>query len=376
MQDKNSSHKRKLIQRYAKNAASEKELQSLFGMISNNEMDALLEEEMDRDIAAVDTDINLDRPKRFAAWYKYVAASLILVTLSAITSYFLLNSSKKENLSSTNKSIEPGGNVAYLILGNGKRIALTELNNGTIVKEAGVEITKAANGQLVYKLSSVNDPVANNVYNTIETPRGGQYQILLPDGSKVWLNAASSLKYPTSFATLKERAVELKGEAYFEVYRDKAKPFIVHSINQDVKVLGTHFNINAYGDEPVVKTTLIEGAVQISSALFEKILKPGQESVLTASGIQVKEVETDQAIAWKNGEFMFSSEPITAIMRKISRWYNVDVEYEGNVNSMRFTGTVSRYANVSDVLQMLEMTNKVKFSIEERKIKVTRYINE
>ncbi len=369
MQDQNSSHKRKLIRRYAENAASEKELQSLFGMISNNEMDHLLEEEMDRDIRASGA-LNQEK-RRFTGWYKYAAASLIILTLSAVTSYFLSSSSKNDNLSKTNKNIEPGGNVAYLTLSNGKRIALTELDNGTIVKEAGVEIVKGANGQLIYKLSAVEGTTADHMFNTIETPRGGQYQILLPDGSKVWLNAASSLKYPTSFTALKERNVELKGEAYFEVSKNKAKPFIVHSARQDVKVLGTHFNINAYADEPQVKTTLIEGAVCVSATPFKEILKPGQESVLSASGMQVKEVETEEAIAWKNGEFMFSSEPITAIMRKISRWYNVDVSYQGNLAQMRFTGTVSRYSNVSDVLQMLEMTNKIKFSMQGHQIKVT-----
>ena len=368
MQDQNSSHKRKLIQRYAENAASEKELQSLFGMISNNEMDALLEEEMDRDIKANGA---VDPEKTgFPRWYKYAAASLIIVTLSAVTSYFLSSSNKKDNLSKINKTIGPGGNVAYLTLSNGKRIALTELNNGAIVKEEGVEIVKAANGQLIYKLSAVDGGTADPMYNTIETPRGGQYQILLPDGSKVWLNAASSLKYPTSFTALNQRSVELKGEAYFEVSKDKAKPFIVHSAKQEVKVLGTHFNINAYEDEPQIKTTLIEGAVSVRAAPFEEILKPGQESTLSTSGIKVKEVETDEAIAWKNGQFMFSSEPITGIMRKISRWYNVDVSYQGNLAEMRFTGTVSRYSNVSDVLQMLEMTNKIKFSMEGHKIKV------
>ncbi|WP_316811772.1 FecR family protein [Pedobacter heparinus] len=378
MQDQNSGHKRKLIQRYASNAASEKELQSLFGMINSNEneIDALLEEEMDKEIAAMDPDKKLGRPKRFVIWYKYVAASLILVTLSAVTSYLLSNRHKKESLSRTIKNIEPGGNVAYLTLGNGKRVILTELINGTIVKEPGVEITKTSNGQLVYKLSAVDNEARTNVYNTIETPRGGQYQVLLPDGTKVWLNAASSLKYPTSFTALQERVVELKGEAYFEVYADKKKPFIVHSAKQEVKVLGTHFNINAYPDEPLVKTTLMEGAVSVTTAAFKQLLKPGQEAILTASGITVKDVETDEAVAWKNGQLIFSSESITTIMRMISRWYDVDVEYQGNVYAMRFTGTISRYANVSDVLQMLEMTNKIKFSIEGRKIKVTANVNE
>jgi transmembrane sensor len=381
MNDKNSAHKRKLIRRYVNNTASEKELQSLFGMIGADEINTFIEADMDREIESMNRSADLEKLSRKAPWYKYIAASLIFISLSAAAAYFISGSlDKNDALANSKKAIVPGGNAAYLTLTNGKRIALTDMANGTVVKEPGVEITKTNDGQLVYKLSDVDHEKGNNHYNTIETPRGGQYQILLPDGSKVWLNASSSLKYPPSFAALKERTVELTGEAYFEVHKDKSRPFIVKNAKQAVEVLGTHFNINAYTDEPEVKTTLIEGAVRVAVLKNDiissdyKMIRPGEQSVLTGSEIKIRAVETDESIAWKNGQFMFSSESIMEIMRKISRWYNVDVDYQGNVSEMKFTGTISRYANVSQVLQMLEMTNKVHFKIKGRIIEVTKPI--
>lgn len=381
MIDQNSDHKRKLIRRYVNNTASEKELQSLFAMISKDEINAFIEADMDREIESMNQNSELEKFSRKTPWYKYIAASFIFISLSAATIYFISeNSDKNETSAISKKAIVPGGNIAYLTLTNGKRIALTDMANGTVVKEAGVQITKTSDGQLVYKVLAVDPKEGDNHYNTIETPKGGQFQILLPDGSKVWLNASSSLKYRPSFAVLKERIVELTGEAYFEVHKDKHKPFIVKNAKQAVEVLGTHFNINAYTDEPEVKTTLIEGAVRVAVIKDDivsgnyKLLKPGEQSLLTGSEIKVKDVDTEESIAWKNGQFMFSSESIKEIMRKISRWYNVEVDYRANVSEMKFTGTISRYSNVSQVLQMLEMTNKIHFKIKGRRIEVTKPI--
>lgn len=376
MREQNSDHKRKLIQRYAENAASEKELQSLFGLMGSDEMDALIEENMDRHIKGLTTRDQYSKVRR--SWLKYIAASLILIGFSVFAVYFVSKDAGKKSTVKNNTSILPGNNLAYLILSSGKRIALNDLNMGEVLNESGVQIEKTAEGQLVYTVSDQQNDDETLRYNTIETPKGGQYQILLPDGSKVWLNAASSLKYPSSFIKSDQRMVSLNGEAYFEISTDKARPFIVHSASQEVKVLGTHFNINAYSDEPETTTTLIEGAVSISPLIndvadftAERRLKPGDQALRNNSGIRIKHVDTEEAIAWKNGQFVFSSESITAVMRKISRWYNVDISYEGNVSDLKFTGTLSRYAQVTEVLQMLEMTNKVKFKVKDREIKVS-----
>lgn len=375
-------HQRRLIQRYKDNLATEKELQALFGMLSTDELNAAMEEDMNREIAALKQQAKKQTYRGTMLWYRYLAASVILIAISSVFFYqHLRDAEKKSAAIRAMNNIRPGRNMAYLTLSNGKRLALNNAANGAIAKEAGVSITKTAAGQLVYTLTDhpgqATDTV--NTFNTIETPKGGQYQVILPDGSKLWLNAASSLKYPTSFAALKIRQVELTGEGYFEVAKDK-KTFIVKTPQQKVEVLGTHFNINAYADEPDVKTTLLEGSVHVTALAANSeghtargVLKPGEQSVLTGSGIEIKEVETDEAVAWKNGQFMFASEPITGIMRKIARWYNVDVEYKGDVAGKKFTGTVSRYANVLDVLQTLELTNRIHFKINGRIITVTEH---
>ena len=287
----------------------------------------------------------------------------------------LKNSIVKHVVEST---IVPGGNKAILTLADGRKISLTDANNGSLAEQSGIRVTKVADGQLIY--TALNLPSGSlglrhqtSEYNTIETPKGGQYQVLLPDGSKVWLNAASSLKYPTSFSLLKERRVELNGEAYFEVAKDKFHPFLVKTINQEVEVLGTHFNINSYGDEGSIKTTLSEGSVKIKGSNgFNEILKPGQQATMTHDGLKVENVDSDLAFAWKRNQFVFESDDIQYIMRMIARWYNVEVEYEGVIPKNKFGGAVSRFENVSEVLKSLESTGRVKFRIEGRRIFVSK----
>jgi ferric-dicitrate binding protein FerR (iron transport regulator) len=271
------------------------------------------------------------------------------------------------------KSIEikPGGDKAILTLANGSQIILDNVQNGVVATQSGISIRKDANGKVVFDASSV--AVRNLVpgFNTITTPRGGQYQIVLPDGSRVWLNAASSLKFPTFFPG-SERNVELTGEAYFEVAKNKDKPFKVFSQNQTVEVLGTHFNINAYPDEGVISTTLLEGSVRVSKhsadgrkETGERLLKPGQQAKLGAD-IQVSNADVQAAMAWKNGYFVFAHEPIQNIMRQLSRWYDVDVVYQGKATTENFTGTISRFENISEVLDMLQLTGAVHFKIESQ----------
>lgn len=300
-------------------------------------------------------------------WAKIAAAAVILITLSVSVFYYSRHDVMPDELV---HDIAPGGNKAVLTLANGKKIILSDAKNGKLAADSGVTVIKLADGKIIYALES--GKVANAAFNSIETPRGGQYQVTLPDGTKVSLNAASSLTYPASFATLKERRVELKGEAYFEVAKDKKHPFLVKTENQEIEVLGTHFNINSYTDEPMAKTTLIEGSVLVKASDTEQILKPGYQAINSMGGLRVVEANVDEVLAWKNGYFMFDNEGIESVMRKISRWYNVDVVFKGNVPKDKFGGTVSRFENVSQVLRKLTYTDKVHFIIEERRIIVTK----
>lgn len=312
--------------------------------------------------------------KRFSI-YKYIgiAASILIFGIAA----FYMNRVKELKQAATLyvNDIAPGSNRAFLVLSNGKRLALAALSNGTIVRQSGISITKVADGQLVYTMEKHGQTSDANEYNTIEIPKGGQYRVHLPDGTTVWLNSASTLKYPVNFAIFKERRVELSGEAYFEVAKDRKHPFRVKSDRQTVEVLGTHFNINTYADEPSVKTTLLEGSVKVSSAhKAERTLKPGQQADLAINGeLNVFNVDTELSVAWKNKQFMFESERIETIMRMIERWYDVEVKYIGEKTEERFGGSVSRFDHVSKVLKSLESTGKVHFKIQGRKIYVSKY---
>lgn len=309
-----------------------------------------------------------------------IAAAVAFVLISAalyFRSYFPVQRGSKTAVTK-NEGINPGGNKAYLTLADGKKISLTDAENGTIQQQKGLKISKTDDGTLVYEVAKTEHQEKNvkTLYNTIETPRGGQYQINLPDGTKVWLNAASLLKYPTQFSGSK-RIVELEGEGYFEVAKNKNQKFIVKTASQEVEVLGTHFNINGYKDEATIKTTLLEGAVRISLARGKKVeastlLKPGQQSELFGKTIDVKSVDTENVLAWKNGDFIFKGDDFNSIMRKIARWYDVEVVYKGDFEDLKFGGYISRSKNISSVLSIMESTGKVHFKIEGKTITVTK----
>lgn len=308
-------------------------------------------------------------------WATSVAAAVIVII--GVGLYYLPKGSNPNPMAQQfqKSEIVPGGNKAILTLPNGKKISLTDADNGTLAEQAGIKIVKATDGQLVYTILSDHkqDFLSNNQDNTIETPKGGSYQVRLPDGTNVWLNSASKLTFPSSFIAHKNRKVELNGEAYFDVASDKLHPFIVKTINQEVEVVGTQFNINSYVDEPWVKTTLLEGSIKISKDKGTvKILKPGEQSTLTTKEFKIESVDTDQAVAWKMNQFVFDSDDIQYIMRMISRWYNVEVEYVGEIPKSKFGGAVSRFENFSEVLKTLESTGRVKFKIEGRRIFVSR----
>jgi transmembrane sensor len=273
--------------------------------------------------------------------------------------------------------LPPGSNKARLLLGDGSVIDLADAKNGTIKHEAGARIDKK-DGQLIYDVSREKEASGRagvfrgdeaSEMNTIQTPRGGQYQVILADGTKVWLNSASSLSYPMTF-TGKERQVQLKGEAYFEVAEDKNKPFKVSVADVQVEVLGTHFDVMAYEDENAIRTTLLAGAVRVTkNGTDSRVLEVGQEASMDRSSgsLTVNAVDGEEAVAWKDGFFEFEGVSIETVMRQLARWYDVDVEYEGKTDK-HFRGMISRSSNVSEVFRMLELTGAVHFSTEGKRI--------
>jgi len=297
---------------------------------------------------------------------KWAAAAVVFIAFS-LTAYLSLQK-KKEHVFATD--VAPGKNKAILTLADGKKISLSDAMKGDIAKEAGFSITKTADGQLVYNVAG-SENVNDTRLNTISTPNGGEWQIQLPDGSTVWLNAASSIQYPLNIGTAKQRVVKLDGEAYFEVAKNASHPFIVETDKQAVEVLGTHFNINSYKNEKVTKTTLLEGSVRVlhKNTNESEILKPGEQSLVSVSGIAIKEVDVEEAIAWKKGYFMFNNERQESILRKVARWYNVEIEYaDPEAKDVMYYGTVSRFEKISKVLTKFEQTGEVHFDIKGNKL--------
>ncbi|MEV4881564.1 FecR domain-containing protein [Chitinophaga ginsengisegetis] len=264
--------------------------------------------------------------------------------------------------------IAPGGNKAMLTLADGSRIVLDEAKNDTLGKQGSTSIIKLQNGQVLYHATGATTPVT---YNTLSTPRGGQYQLTLPDGTRVWLNAASSLHFPTAF-TGSNRTVELTGEGYFEVAPLSGKPFLVKANGADITVLGTHFNIMAYTNESALAVTLLEGAVNVGRNGTIKKLLPGQQArISNNNNITVTGADVQEAVAWKNGFFIFDRADITTVMRQLERWYDIEVVYEGMPPQMLFGGGMQRSLPLSGILKILEK-NGVLFKIEGRKITVLR----
>jgi ferric-dicitrate binding protein FerR (iron transport regulator) len=308
-------------------------------------------------------------------WKIHYAAAAIIICIISISTYYLLKPEHSTQISKTGNikiihqnDLAPGANKAVLTLANGASIILDSAQNGALTTQGNTKILKL-NGMLTYEDSSKASSAV--LYNTISTPRGGQYQLVLADGSKVWLNAASSLRFPAAF-TGKERKVELMGEGYFEVAKNASMPFKVEVNGMEVEVLGTHFNINSYHDEPAIRTTLLEGSVKINKNNTTSLLKPGQQAEVNSAGEVriINDADIDAAVAWKDGKFQFDRADIYAIMRQIARWYDVDVEYKGATIISHFGGTISRNVNLSQVLKMLHLTGEVKFEINGRKIMV------
>lgn len=317
------------------------------------------------------------------------AAAVALITLSVgIYTYVNQPSAADKHammLSQAGMHIPAGRNMATLTLANGKTITLSDSKKGVVINTS--KLTYSDGTSITSSGAAVTTQASGNEMLAIATPRGGTYQIILPDGTKAWLNAASVLKFPARFTNLKQRKVELSGEAYFEVTKNKQHPFLVKTTGQEVEVLGTHFNVSSYADDESTKTTLLEGSVRVtpSSQTLTKTtlpsheeknsltLIPGQQSVLQGASLQIKPANINLETAWKNGEFMFRNEPLESIMKKVARWYDVEVIYQNTqVKKERFGGSISRFGNVSDVLQMLELTGFAHFKIEGRRIIVMK----
>ncbi len=301
-----------------------------------------------------------------------VAAAIFFVLLS-VGAFFLLNNKESRHLAGIQKNqtlqndIAPGGNKAILTLSNGSTIILDSIQNGLISQQGNSKVIKLDDGKLAYRKES--SATATVQYNTISTPRGGQYQLELADGSHVWLNAASSITFPTSF-TGKERSVVITGEAYFEVTHNEKMPFYVKVNNTVVQVLGTHFNINAYDDEGVSKTTLLQGSVKVSKGKESVLIQPGEQvqvSQLSDEMVIKKNVDLAVVMAWKNGRFAFSDADIQTVMRQLARWYNFNIEFKGEIKD-KFHIEMTRNTNLSNVFKILEGTGGVHFEIGQNKV--------
>ncbi|QPH40928.1 FecR family protein [Pedobacter endophyticus] len=390
---------RHIFQRYIDGEASQREIDQVLKTLEDgryqDEWDSLLTKDLDEvidaeiEIESISTSnasalhnrilksiehqpqaVSLPKINRIKSWPGIAVAASILAILSIGTYYFISQNTLKKQTITYQNDVAPGKPGATLTLADGRKILIKEAMTGNIAAESGVKIYKNKSGQIVYEI--VDRDLAATGSNMLSTMRGEQMQVILPDGTLVFLNAESSLKYPTSFVKQDEREVSLTGEGYFEVAKDKAHPFIVKTGQQEVEVLGTHFNINSYTNEPGVKTTLLEGSVKISANQKTKILTPGNQAVNINGDINISKVDTELAVAWKNNNFVFDVLSIKEIMRMLERWYNVDVIYTDHIPEGTFWGSVSRFDNISQVLISLEATGNVHFEIKGRKIYVSR----
>ncbi|MBN9284108.1 MULTISPECIES: FecR family protein [unclassified Flavobacterium] len=307
---------------------------------------------------------NIKARTQVSKTYKWKYAVTIAATLFIISTfviYFLKRSNNKtaQQAQVLTEDVRPGKQAATLTLASGKKIFLSDAINGKIAEESGVRITKDKNGLITYEITG-NQSEPNGT-NTLSTSRGETYQVILPDKSKVWLNATSSISYSTSLRERDgERRVMLSGEAYFAVAKDKSRPFIVRTANQEVRVLGTHFNVNSYADKNSTVTTLEEGSVMVNplnKKINPTILKPGQQSLFNGSSLSIETANMEAALGWKNGLFVFDQASVPEVMQQISRWYNIDVEYKGVIPEDKIGGDISRQSDLSAVLRMLELVN-------------------
>lgn len=376
-----------LIEKYLDGTATDKERQEVltwYHSVDHSRIEIPLEDSFekkevrDRIRYKLEQYIAQERPVRKIAWHRWAAAAAVILLIGS-GSYFWIHAdfqeTRKSNiiLSSSKKDVPPGGNRATLTLANGKKVILDNVHNGQLAIQGKSKVMKVDSGLLSYnsQLTAHNAQSTIVQYNTLTTPRGGQYRLNLPDGTKVWLNAASSITFPTAF-TGNKREVEVTGETYFEVAENTAMPFVVKKGDVEVQVLGTDFNLNAYEGETTTKVTLLEGSVRITqkSTNETQLLKPGEQAEIIRDRRMrlMKDVNMDEVIAWKNNLFWFDNDNIQNVVKTLSRWYNVEIDIRGNIPD-KFTGSVPMNFPLSKVVGMLQKTGRIQYKIvNDRKI--------
>lgn len=388
----NRDHYLQLLEKYRDNRCSPEEVELLLGYFRKNSpeqeqiMELVLAElqqvpseeefqnkniEHNIDQAYLTISREIENTKTFKnrstrmLWTRILGAAMILI-IAGVSYLYFFNGSQKHSENQNIADVKPGHSGATLTLADGKKISLNEVSAGTIASESDINVSKTINGEIIYTASGSLDG-ANSNLNTLCTANGETYQIVLSDGTKVWLNAATTLQYSVNLREQGKRIVRLvAGEAYFEVAKDKSHPFVVKTAKQEVEVLGTHFNINSYVDEGKMVTTLAEGSVKIKEAsdLIGVVLKPNQQAVSFNGSINVQEADLQTALAWKDNKIYFRDATIQEVLRQVSRWYNIKVEYKGVPTKEVFNGGIKRSANLSSVLHILELSN-VQFSLKK-----------
>jgi len=371
-----------LIQKVKENTATDAEKQALMEWYRSTvyrdaefpEEEASVEAVM---LARLEASIGTKKGTGHRNWY--IAAASVILLLGIGTIAVLRKPLRPETRVTVQPphDIGPGANVATLTLANGSTISLTDAATGNIAEQGGIRISKSADGQIVYTVApstatnGLPDTGVAFTYNKIEIPAGGQYQVVLPDGTRVWLNSSSWLRFPVHFSS-KERSVELSGEAYFEVQRDPGVPFRINSLRQDIEVLGTRFNVHAYPDETNIRTTLVDGAVRVTAGGKSVFMHPKEEADMD-DGLHVSQADVEAAIAWKNGYFRCVDQPLEIIMKQVSRWYNVKVMYEDEKMKDETFGVLSnKFSNISVLLKMMEKTGNAKFTVSGATVVVSR----
>ncbi|WP_018630667.1 FecR family protein [Niabella aurantiaca] len=358
---------KELVDRYLEKKLGEEELEVFFHLLDEGKLDAYLFESMETVIRKKEEKPSVVSLKRRPYHYLYrVAAAVVILALGiGLFRYYARPAQEASPAIVKTAPVVPGGNNAVLTLGDGKRIILNRVPDGTLEQGTSFSVRKEKDGLVVFDVNGTAAAEIPQDINKIETPKGGIYQVILPDGSLVWLNNASSIAFPTRFAK-NERRVTITGEAYFEVKHDKTRPFRVLSNGQEVEVLGTKFNVNAYRDEAAVRTTLLEGSVQVRAGQSTGLLKPGFQSVLKGPGsIVIRPADLESVMAWKEGFFQFDRADIPTLMRQLARWYDIDIKYTGAVPKDEFVGKIKRSEDIHKVLDILRY-GKVKFRLEGR----------
>jgi transmembrane sensor len=364
-------HIKYLYQKYLNNTISDierKQLMRFFQTATDAEMEAVIGKLTEdniptNDLSTFDERVELifsritehtqpePKKQKLRKWLPYAAAVVVLLGVSLFFGRQHTDNPTPTQTVQVLKDLAPGGKRATLTFADGKKILLDSAHSGQIAELDGIRISKTVDGQLVYEINAEGTQTQTN---RINIPRGGEYQLLLPDGTKVRLNASTTLEYPTRF-TGKERSVKLTGEAYFEVAKDVKHPFIVETYQQKIQVLGTHFNVNTYQNERTI-TTLEEGSVKVSGSGDAKVLKPGQQSILFNGSLIVSNADMESALAWKNGLMLFKQTPLKTVLEEISRWYDVDVVYNGTPPVKTLSGGINRSWNLSATLRILTLT--------------------